>query len=44
VLAASFAGVVLLAATIPLGVWDQKERETIAELLRGGRPDARRLA
>ena len=43
-LAASFALVVLLAASVPLGVWDHKEREAIGELLRGGRPDARRLA
>jgi hypothetical protein len=32
------------AATFALGVWDQKERAAIAQLLRGERPDARRLA
>jgi O-antigen/teichoic acid export membrane protein len=44
VLAASLAAAVLLVASLVLGVWDRKEREAVAELLRGGRPDARRLA
>jgi O-antigen/teichoic acid export membrane protein len=38
------ASVVFVAATFALGVWDEREREVLRDLLRGATPDAGRLA
>ena len=37
------ASVAFVLATLLLGVWDERERELFVGLLRGSRPDARRL-
>jgi O-antigen/teichoic acid export membrane protein len=42
--AAAVASTVFAAATVVLGVWDEKERRVVREILRGERPSARTLA
>ena len=42
--AAAVASTVFAAATVALGVWDEKESRVVREILRGERPSARTLA
>lgn len=44
ILAAALASAAWIAATFVLGVWDDKERSVLGELLRGHSPDPRDLA